>query len=50
MLFTTLFGRQVKTTLKEISTLGKETIDLLNTSENRQSQSYGLNYQKQERS
>lgn len=27
--------------------LGKETIDLLNTSENRgQSQSYGLNYQK----
>jgi len=46
---TTLFlGGKSKTTLKEISELlGKETIDLLNTSENRgQSQSYGLNYQK----
>jgi type IV secretion system protein VirD4 len=46
---TTLFlGGKSKTTLKEISELlGKETIDLLNTSENRgQSASYGLNYQK----
>lgn len=46
---TTLFlGGKSKTTLKEISELlGKETIDLLNNSENRgQSQSYGLNYQK----
>jgi len=46
---TTLFlGGKSKTTLKEMSELlGKETIDLLNTSENRgQSQSYGLNYQK----
>lgn len=35
-------------TLKEISeTLGKETIDLFNTSDTRgQSRSYGLNYQK----
>ena len=46
---TTLFlGGKSKTTLKEISELlGKETIDLLNTSENRgQSASYGMNYQK----
>ena len=46
---TTLFlGGKEKTTLKEMSeTLGKETIDAFNTSENRgQSQSYGLNYQK----
>ena len=46
---TTLFlGGKEKTTLKEISeSLGKETIDSFNTSENRgQSQSYGLNYQK----
>lgn len=37
-----------KTTLKELSeTLGKETIDLYNTSENRSNQkSFGLNYQK----
>jgi len=45
----TLFlGGKEKTTLKEMSEiLGKETIDLFNTSENRgQSQSYGLNYQK----
>lgn len=41
-------GGKEKTTLKEISeSLGKETIDSFNTSENRgQSQSYGLNYQK----
>ncbi len=46
---TTLFlGGKEKTTLKEISeSLGKETIDSFNTSENRgQSQSYGTNYQK----
>ena len=46
---TTLFlGGKEKTTLKEMSELlGKETIDSMNTSENRgQSQSYGLNYQK----
>lgn len=46
---TTLFlGGKEKTTLKEISeSLGKETIDSYNTSEQRgQSQSYGLNYQK----
>lgn len=46
---TTLFlGGKSKTTLKEISELlGKETIDLLNTSESRgQSASYGTNYQK----
>ncbi len=46
---TTLFlGGKEKGTLKEISeSLGKETIDAYNTSENRgQSQSYGLNYQK----
>ena len=46
---TTLFlGGKSKSTLKEFSEiLGKETIDLFNTSENRgQSQSYGLNYQK----
>lgn len=46
---TTLFlGGKEKSTLKEISeSLGKETIDAYNTSENRgQSQSYGLNYQK----
>jgi type IV secretion system protein VirD4 len=44
---TTLFlGGKEKTTLKEMSELlGKETIDLYNTSENRgQSASYGLNY------
>lgn len=37
-----------KTTLKELSeTLGKETIDLYNTSETRSNvNSYGLNYQK----
>ena len=37
-----------KTTLKELSeTLGKETIDLYNTSETRSNQkSFGLNYQK----
>ena len=41
-------GGKEKTTLKEISeSLGKETIDAFNTSENRgQSESYGLNYQK----
>ncbi len=41
-------GGKEKTTLKELSeTLGKETIDLYNTSENRSSQkSFGLNYQK----
>ena len=46
---TTLFlGGKEKTTLKEMSEiLGKETIDLYNTSETRSSQnSYGLNYQK----
>ena len=46
---TTLFlGGKEKSTLKEISeSLGKETIDSFNTSENRgQSESYGLNYQK----
>lgn len=46
---TTLFlGGKEKSTLKEISEiLGKETIDLYNTSENRgQQKSYGLNYQK----
>ena len=46
---TTLFlGGKESTTLKEISeTLGKETIDLYNTSETRSNQnSYGLNYQK----
>ena len=46
---TVLFlGGKEKGTLKEISeSLGKETIDAYNTSENRgQSQSYGLNYQK----
>jgi len=45
----TLFlGGKEKTTLKEISeVLGKETIDLYNTSENRgREKSYGLNYQK----
>ena len=45
----TLFlGGREKSTLKEISeTLGKETIDLYNTSETRSNQnSYGLNYQK----
>lgn len=45
----TLFlGGKEKSTLKEISeTLGKETIDLYNTSETRSNQnSYGLNYQK----
>lgn len=41
-------GGKESTTLKEISeTLGKETIDLYNTSDTRgQSRSYGLNYQK----
>lgn len=46
---TTLFlGGKENGTLKEISeTLGKETIDLLNTSETRSNQkSFGLNYQK----
>lgn len=46
---TTLFlGGKEKSTLKEISeTLGKETIDLYNTSETRSNQnSYGLNYNK----
>lgn len=45
----TLFlGGKEKSTLKEISeTLGKETIDLYNTSETRSNtNSYGLNYQK----
>ena len=45
----TLFlGGKEKTTLKELSeVLGKETIDLYNTSETRSNQnSYGLNYQK----
>lgn len=41
-------GGKESSTLKEISeTLGKETIDLYNTSDNRgQSRSYGMNYQK----
>ncbi|MGF3225973.1 VirD4-like conjugal transfer protein, CD1115 family [Facklamia sp. P12932] len=41
-------GGKEKTTLKELSeSLGKETIDLYNTSENRSTQkSFGLNYQK----
>lgn len=41
-------GGKERTTLKELSeTLGKETIDLYNTSENRSNQkSFGLNYQK----
>ena len=46
---TTLFlGGKEKTTLKEIAEiLGKETIDLYNTSDTRGSQrSYGMNYQK----
>lgn len=46
---TTLFlGGKEKTTLKEISeSLGKETIDLYNNSENRgRERSYGTNYQK----
>ena len=45
----TLFlGGKEKSTLKEISeVLGKETIDMFNTSETRSNQnSYGLNYQK----
>ena len=45
----TLFlGGKEKTTLKDLSeTLGKETIDLYNTSETRSNQkSFGLNYQK----
>ena len=48
----TLFlGGKEKTTLKELSeTLGKETIDLYNTSETRSNQkSFGLNYQKVEK-
>ena len=47
--YTVLFlGGKESSTLKEISeTLGKETIDLYNTSDTRgTSQSYGLNYQK----
>ena len=47
--YTTLFlGGKEKTTLKEMSELlGKETIDLYNTSETRSNQkSFGLNYQK----
>ena len=46
---TTLFlGGKEKSTLKELSeTLGKETIDIYNTSETRSNQnSYGTNYQK----
>lgn len=46
---TTIFlGGKEGTTLKELSeTLGKETIDMFNTSDTRgQSQSYGVNYQK----
>lgn len=46
---TTLFlGGKEKSTLKEISeSLGKETIDSFNTSQNKgQSESYGTNYQK----
>ncbi len=46
---TTLFlGGKEKTTLKElVETLGKETIDLYNNSENRgREKSFGLNYQK----
>ena len=45
---TPFLGGKEKSTLKEISeTLGKETIDLYNTSETRSNQnSYGLNYQK----
>lgn len=46
---TTLFlGGKEKSTLKELSeTLGKETIDMYNTSETRSNQnSYGTNYQK----
>ena len=45
-LYKTMSFREI--TLKEISeTLGKETIDLYNTSDTRgQSRSYGLNYQK----
>jgi type IV secretion system protein VirD4 len=46
---TTLFlGGKEKSTLKEMADLlGKETIDSLNTSENKgQNQSYGMNYQK----
>jgi type IV secretion system protein VirD4 len=41
-------GGKESTTLKDISeTLGKETIDLYNTSDTRgQSRSYGMNYQK----
>lgn len=48
----TLFlGGKEKTTLKELSeTLGKETIDLYNTSETRSNQkSFGFNYQRQVR-
>ena len=42
------FEGKEKTTLKElVEVLGKETIDLYNTSDTRgTSQSYGLNYQK----
>ena len=45
---TLLLGGKEKTTLKEMAEiLGKETIDLYNTSDTRgTSQSYGLNYQK----
>lgn len=44
-------GGKEKTTLKELSeTIGKETIDLYNTSENRSNQkSFGLNYQKSDK-
>ena len=44
-------GGKEKTTLKDISeSLGKETIDLFNTSQNKGSgESYGTNYQKQGR-
>ena len=46
--FTLFLGGKEKSTLKEISeVLGKETIDLYNTSETRSNNnSYGLNYQK----
>lgn len=45
---TIFLGGKEKTTLKDLSeTLGKETIDMFNTSDTRGSQrSYGLNYQK----
>lgn len=48
MRYHVILGGKEGSTLKEISeTLGKETIDLYNTSDTRgQSRSYGLNYQK----